>query len=412
VVSKGPSKSRIHRTHSLSRRASKNYIITLEERIKSLEGTIKANTPNGSQHWNQRNESVSESDVENHAPATQDAINEQRLQVTQADQPVTYPPSHGQWSQVSYEDVEPVMATHINVSHLPVSNTNPEEVVHTVSPAVQIFNETSSNYSHMDLPPVSQLSTPFSRPIPSWTDLRNSSTVSSNRPSQVDPPENFDSNSPGCVDEGRALGSYPSPLSASTEPPIRVRPGSSSYEEDRQVKEKVRLHCFGPTCPLHVLLRPNPPDLIPTSKDSESCLPSLDSEQFRKELLNIYWEFQPLSVTVVHKETFMESFFHGTPSEYYSDFLLNCILACAVRLSTRVTIRRLSTLYIKRAKADLVNALEQASIGTVQGFCLLSDFEMSSGRDQAGWLYAGMCAIFGCSSSVLKSCRDRLQITI
>jgi hypothetical protein len=86
----------------------------------------------------------------------------------------------------------------------------------------------------------------------------------------------------------------------------------------------------------------------------------------------------------------MEHFVHGTLDEYYSEFLLNCILACAVRLSTRVTVRSLSALYIKRAKADLVNALEQATVATLQGFCLLSGFELSSGRDQAGWPYAGM----------------------
>lgn len=115
----------------------------------------------------------------------------------------------------------------------------------------------------------------------------------------------------------------------------------------------------------------------------------MDSEQFQRDLLNIYFEFQPLSVAVVHKETFMENFSLGTPNEYYSEFLLNCILACAVRLSTRDAIRSLSSLYIKRAKMCLADELENAVIATLQGFCLLSEFEMSSGRDQAGWLYAG-----------------------
>jgi hypothetical protein len=278
----------------------------------------------------------------------------------------------------------------VNARHPPVSATNPGKALHLSSTALQIYNETSSNYSHMDLPTIPQVTTAFPRPLPSWTDIQQPSSASNNRSDRVDHPENLDSNSSRHVEEGRAIGSYPSPLSESIEPPIRVRPGSPSYEVDRQVKEKVRLRCFGPTCPLHVLLRPNPPDLTSTSKDLDSCLPSLDSEQLQKELLTIYWEFQPLSVIVVQKETFLEHFSHGTPSEYYSNFLLNCILACAVRLSTRITIRRLSALYIKRAKADLVNALEQATIATVQGFCLLSDFEMSGGQDQAGWLYAGM----------------------
>lgn len=139
-----------------------------------------------------------------------------------------------------------------------------------------------------------------------------------------------------------------------------------------------------------MLLRPNVPDSAACAMGLDSCMPSLDSEQFQRELLNIFWDFQPLSITVVHRDMFLEHLFPGTTNEYYSDFLLNCILACAVRLSTRVAIRSLSAMYIKRAKVELVNAMEQATIATVQGFCLLSDFEMSSGRDQTGWLYAGI----------------------
>lgn len=206
-------------------------------------------------------------------------------------------------------------------------------------------------------------------------------------------------------DENLEKVSYPSPLSVTTEK--FVRPESPSYEDDRQVKEKVRLRCFGPTCPLHVLLRPNPPDASSSSSEFDPCMSSLDSAQFQGELLNIFWDFQPLSTSIVHKNMFMEHSFHGSANEYYSEFLLNCLLACAVRLSTRFAIRRLSALYIKRAKSELVNAMEQATIATLQGFCLLSDFEMSSGRDQTGWLYAGivLCVLFpSCHSDLSRYC--------
>jgi hypothetical protein len=238
--------------------------------------------------------------------------------------------------------------------------------------------QTPAGFTNMTLPSVSQISnslTATPRTLVPWASVPQMSNISTL------PQENFELKPPLQLEDGQATRSYPSPLSTTAEP---------SYEDDRQVKEKVRLRCFGPTCPLHVLLRPGPPDPVSLSGEMDSCLPSLDSEQFQKELLNIFWDFQPLSITIVHKETFMEHFLHGIPGEYFSEFLLNCILACAVRLSTRTIIRGLSTLYIKRAKAELVNALEQATIATLQGFCLLSDFEMSSGRDQAGWLYTGM----------------------
>lgn len=265
--------------------------------------------------------------------------------------------------------------------------------------AVQTYAQPApASFTNITVPSVSQILNSFAstpRPLVPWTSVPHMSNI----PTQ--PQENFGLKATVQLEEGQATRSYPSPLSTSTEPLNRRRDDSPSYEDDRQVKEKVRLRCFGPTCPLHVLLRPNPPDPMSLSGEMDSCLPSLDSEQFQKELLNIFWDFQPLSVTVVHKETFMEHFLHGMPGEYYSDFLLNCILACAVRLSTRTIIRGLSTLYIKRAKAELVNALEQATIATLQGFCLLSDFEMSSGRDQAGWLYAGMLYVLIRSAYIL-----------
>jgi Fungal specific transcription factor domain len=379
----------MRQTHSLSRRASKNYIVTLEERIKSLEGVIESNRQSGSPNWNERNKKASNPNTEIYDSATQDIISENQFEENQTNRPATYLPPHQQWVQTSPVDAEQIIATPINVRHISISS-NPREALSVVSPTARTYDKTSSTYCQMNLPSVTQPSSPFSLPIPAWTDLRDSSVISNNRPVQENASNKFGTNGPRCVDEGCNHASYPSPLSASAEPPNGTHSTSPSYEQDRQVKEKVRLRCFGPTCPLHVLLRPNSSDVSPNPSSSESQSPSFDSEEFRKELLNIYWDFQPLSVRVVHKEMFMEHFFLGKPSEYYSDFLLNCILACAVRLSSRPTIRRLSTLYIKRAKADLVNALEQASIGAVQGFCLLADFEMSSGRDQAGWVYAGM----------------------
>ncbi|RFU26448.1 hypothetical protein B7463_g9888, partial [Scytalidium lignicola] len=257
---------------------------------------------------------------------------------------------------------------------------------------------------------ISQNSTSFSidnisHPLRPWEDEPRMATSSLLQSAQEDRPETF---STGAVDGGAVL--HP-PSSSKPIESARVRATSASYEDDRQVKPKVRLRCFGPTCPLHVLLRPTPPKSPEIAAENPDAYTwSLDSEQFQRELLNIYFDFQPLSIIVINKEAFMEHYSIGLPSEYYSEFLLNCILACAVRLSTRVAIRSLSELYIKRAKTHLVDALEHAIIATLQGFCLLSEFEMSSGNDQAGWLYAGIACRLLFDLGLHQDCTDLVRI--
>lgn len=376
-------------SNTFARRASRNYIIALEERIKSLEGSIKHAVPNSPNERSRPTERNPESGIGNSPLDAQNAYNQQ-AQTPLAERDVTYQANGRRWS---HESSRGIVTTPISAENLPLYEGTIPLAPAPASALLQTNRQIISTYSDTNWPAISQISTPLSKnsishPLRPWEDEPQISTRSQLQSSQGDRSEGF--NTRGAV-EAAVLHSTPS--AKSVESPARVRATSPSYEDDRQVKPKVRLRCFGPTCPLHVLLRPTPQDPISTAKSPDSYLPSMDSEQFQRELLNIYWEFQPFSVIIVHKETFMEHFSLGTPSEYYSEFLLNCILACAVRLSTRVAIRSLSSLYIKRAKMNLVDDLERAIIATLQGFCLLSEFEMSSGRDQSGWLYAGMSYI-------------------
>lgn len=354
-----------------------------------LEGTIKEAQSSNTTEWAPLHESTTRA-------SSADAQNTYNAgaEIRPAYKPSNYPLDSPRWSQKDMQGSVPPFPAPMSIHHRPTSAIREDPAPLSARPDTLQGYYHTPDYSSVNVTTASQMPTPFSmdslqRPLSSWKDVPQASTISNTQPATTDTSESLHQRITSNVKERDILGSEPSRMPLSPEPLIHARPGSPSYEEDRQVKEKVRLRCFGPTCPLHVLLRPNPPDPLSTIKDQDRYLLSLDSDQFQKELLSIYWEFQSLSVTVVNKDVFTEHLSHATPSEYYSEFLLNCILACAVRLSTRVAIRKLSFLYIKRAKENLVDALEQATIATLQGFCLLSDLEMTSGRDQAGWLYAG-----------------------
>ncbi|EQB44733.1 hypothetical protein CGLO_16486 [Colletotrichum gloeosporioides Cg-14] len=63
------------------------------------------------------------------------------------------------------------------------------------------------------------------------------------------------------------------------------------------------------------------------------------------------------------------------------------MLACATRIRTSSSVRKLGRAYADLAKKDIVFELERPTIATLQGFLLLSDFEATSARDRIGWTY-------------------------
>lgn len=276
------------------RRASKNYIVTLEERIRLLEGTIRSTLNQAEERpW------IREKALETMSPMSTMSIRH----INDDNVHTELPPLHSRrWSQPSYGQVHPMMTTAPLITQLPTSSNSSKDVQSLATiPAIQMSSHSVTRSAITDHP---RVNLPHANPLQLGPILSQIGTQEASVPSPHLVIEKTDSVPYGGIDEGNGIRSYPSQLSTSTA--ILERPDSPSYEDDRQVKESVRLRCFGPTCPLHVLLRPNPPVSAVCSMELESCMPSLDSEQLRKELLSIFWNFQPLSIVVVNQEMFME----------------------------------------------------------------------------------------------------------
>jgi hypothetical protein len=106
-------------------------------------------------------------------------------------------------------------------------------------------------------------------------------------------------------------------------------------------------------------------------------------------MLRSHFKYQTLWATVVDKEVFFDHRTRGT-SFWYSSFLETVLLASAARLSTSDDIRSLSHKYAARARQGIPLALETPSAASLQGFLLLSEFEVTQGRDRIGWMLCGM----------------------
>jgi len=124
-----------------------------------------------------------------------------------------------------------------------------------------------------------------------------------------------------------------------------------------------------------------------------------DTPEFRLEYLEKWWKFQDMSAHLVDPKLFMAGYEKGVRSQHFSTFTLNAMLACAVRLSKDEPVRKLGGIFAGRAKKQIVKELESPNMATIQGFCLLSDYECTNGSEHVGWIYVGMKRMLFLSTS-------------
>ena len=114
-------------------------------------------------------------------------------------------------------------------------------------------------------------------------------------------------------------------------------------------------------------------------------------------LMQLFWQHYNSVLMVVHEEAFNEDREHGR-TQYYSGFLHICILAMGYRFAdkARPDIQRIalpdreSTLH-RECKYMLDLELERpGGIPSVAALLILGDAEVAIGRDNVGWMYAGM----------------------
>ncbi|KAJ4181917.1 hypothetical protein NW767_014004 [Fusarium falciforme] len=66
------------------------------------------------------------------------------------------------------------------------------------------------------------------------------------------------------------------------------------------------------------------------------------------------------------------------------------MLACATRLSTSKSVRTMGPKYYELAKAETAKAMSDPTPANMQGFLLLSEYEVTKGNDRPGWMFCGV----------------------
>lgn len=163
-----------------------------------------------------------------------------------------------------------------------------------------------------------------------------------------------------------------------------------------------RLRYYGPTVFGHIYSELEVDDAktsreaLEQSRRAEKVIRTLPIET-HDYLIGLFWQHYNSVLHVVHEEAFYEDREAGR-TQFYSGFLHICILAMGYRFSdkTRPDMQRIalpdreSTLH-REAKYMLDLELERpGGIPSVVALLILGDSEVGVGRDNVGWMYAGM----------------------
>jgi len=150
---------------------------------------------------------------------------------------------------------------------------------------------------------------------------------------------------------------------------------------------------YGATSHLHVV-SPSRDSGLNSLDEAETVEIDLDptSPHLRDDLFQSFFKYQTLWVDVVNKESFLTHQAHGNPSRWYCEFLENAILASSTRLSTSKAVRALGSKYFESAKEEALSAISEPTPAALQGFLLLSEYEVTQGNDRPGWMYCGKSA--------------------
>ncbi|KAL5319230.1 hypothetical protein ACEPPN_012280 [Leptodophora sp. 'Broadleaf-Isolate-01'] len=162
-----------------------------------------------------------------------------------------------------------------------------------------------------------------------------------------------------------------------------------------------RLRFFGPASNFHIYAdstapRDNSGESLEQTRRTERIIRSLTIET-HDYLMDLFWEYYNSVLYIVHKEAFYEDM-QNSKNKHYSGFLHINILAMGYRFADveredmkKITLGNRECTLHREARYMLDMELERpGGLPSVQAFLLLGDLECGVGRDNTGWMYAGM----------------------
>ncbi|KAF4120118.1 Fungal trans [Geosmithia morbida] len=177
-----------------------------------------------------------------------------------------------------------------------------------------------------------------------------------------------------------------------------------------------RLRFFGPTANSHVYAESpdqldsrEPPEQV---RRAERIIRSLNPTTY-SYLMNHFWEYYNSIIPIIDRGAFEADRDSRNP-KFYSSFLHIAILAMGYRGcdknrgdTRRISLGNLESTLHREAKYMVDIEIERpGGIPSVQALLLLGDLECGVGRDNTGWMYAGMANRLAFDIGLHLNCRN------
>jgi hypothetical protein len=193
----------------------------------------------------------------------------------------------------------------------------------------------------------------------------------------------------------RSLSDYPRPTSDSDEEYVQSEHGDLYNNKSARRKSCFRMsadghiHYFGSTADYQ-------PALVSPSQPSDSDVNVLsDFSNLQNSLLDLFWQHPHPFLRLFDREAFMSGIRRGKRTQYYSPFLLTCILLRSIHLSDAPLAKTLEPSLFEKAKEQLFMELERPDHTTALALQFLSTYVSGvQSRSCLGWLYIGMLGIY------------------
>jgi hypothetical protein len=169
-----------------------------------------------------------------------------------------------------------------------------------------------------------------------------------------------------------------------------------------------RVRFFGPTTNMHILSHSSTfPSKTPESFWPISTLVHGLAPETHDYIIDLFFDCHNSALHVVHKWAFFDDLRSGG-TQFYSNFLHMAMLAEGYRYAdrTRNDIKTFaytggagggangggdsSVFHTKAKKMAELELVKSGGVPSIQAFFLLGDLEVGCGRDDCGWMFAGM----------------------
>jgi hypothetical protein len=125
--------------------------------------------------------------------------------------------------------------------------------------------------------------------------------------------------------------------------------------------------------------------------ESSSCSSSVLSgySSFQQHLIELFFDHPHPFLRIPDREAFMDGLRRGRKTQYFSPFLLNCILLRSLHLSHNPLAKRLEEGLFERVREHMFNELEHPDHNTVLGLLFLSTYISGQLKHGLGWICVG-----------------------